>query len=692
MMRVWLLLVLAFAVARPALAVPAPRPYATVELVAESAAPAAGRTTTLAIVITPEAGWHTYWKNPGGAGLESVADWTLPAGLSASPLAYPVPKTFTVAGIVNYVFEGETLLLADLAVPAGLARGTRLPIRLQLEYLVCDDKICVPETATRSVDLIVGDGKPDPDARGRFARARGALPAAAGWPAVAESRDARFRLGVRTALSGSLAGAYFFPVADGIIDYDAPQAVHLTDSGLVIETAAVSDELPATVEGVLRLDYADGSMGGVEIAARPGTVATGGKLLAAAAPDAGASPPPVSGALAFALAVLGGLLLNVMPCVFPILGLKALSLARAGETEPQARREALAYALGAVAACLALGAAILALRAAGASIGWAFQLQDPRVILLLFLLIVAITLNLAGLFEVGQPDLGGERLAAKRGGVGAFWTGVLAAFVATPCTGPFMGLALGAAILLPAATGLLVFAGLGLGLALPFLALGFVPALRRRLPRPGPWLLTFRRLMAVPMLLTALALLWVLSRQAGLPGVERALGAAALLGLGLWWLGLRQRAGRATLPPLLIALGSLAALPFISPLPKGAAAVGRASALPASEAFSEQRLLTLRAARTPVFVYFTADWCITCKVNETGVLAAPEVVAAFERAGVATLVGDWTNADPAITRFLERQGRAGVPLYLYFAPGTGKPVTLPQILDRDDLVEMTRGG
>jgi thiol:disulfide interchange protein len=184
----------------------------------------------------------------------------------------------------------------------------------------------------------------------------------------------------------------------------------------------------------------------------------------------------------------------------------------------------------------------------------------------------------------------------------------------------------------------------------------------------------------------------VLSRQAGLPGVERALGAAALLGLGLWWLGLRQRAGRATLPPLLIALGSLAALPFISPLPKGAAAVGRASALPASEAFSEQRLLTLRAARTPVFVYFTADWCITCKVNETGVLAAPEVVAAFERAGVATLVGDWTNADPAITRFLERQGRAGVPLYLYFAPGAGKPVTLPQILDRDDLVEMTRGG
>ncbi|MET1111340.1 MAG: thioredoxin family protein, partial [Allosphingosinicella sp.] len=372
---------------------------------------------------------------------------------------------------------------------------------------------------------------------------------------------------------------------------------------------------------------------------------------------------------AFFGAVLGGLLLNVMPCVFPILSLKALSLARAGGDERSARREALAYTAGAVLACLALGAVLLAVRAGGATVGWAFQLQDPRVILLLLLLVTAIALNLAGLFDL--PSLGGRLAGGAR--TGAFGTGALAAFVATPCTGPFMGAALGAALILPAAAALAVFAGLGLGLALPFLLLGFVPALRRRLPRPGPWMVRFRHILALPMALTALGLAWILERQTGLAGLAVGLAAAAALGLILWRAG--RRHGWWPLAPALLAAGAAAA--FL-PAPSAPAGARTGGAL-AAEPFSEARLAQLRAGGRPVFVYFTADWCLTCKVNEAAVLDQDEVAAAFAQKKVAVLVGDWTRGDAAIGRFLEKHGRSGVPLYLWYGPG-GEVEVLPQIL------------
>jgi thiol:disulfide interchange protein len=379
------------------------------------------------------------------------------------------------------------------------------------------------------------------------------------------------------------------------------------------------------------------------------------------------------------------LLLNIMPCVFPILSLKAVSLAKAGGEEGAARREALAYTGGAVLICLALGAALLALRAGGAAAGWAFQLQDPRVILVLLLLTTVIALNLAGLFEL--PALtGGDRLASKRGAGGAFWTGALAAFVATPCTGPFMGAALGAALVLPTTVALAIFAGLGLGLALPFLLLGFVPALRRRLPRPGPWMARFRRLMSVPMFLTALALAWILGRQAGVDGMTLGLAAALLIALALWWFGRRQGQGRAWLPlaPAMLTAGAaLMLVPTLASEPAQASAQGALK----SEPFSEARLAALQQEQKPVFVYFTADWCVTCKVNEKGALDRKVVADAFAKRQVAVLVGDWTRGDAAIGRFLDKHGRSGVPLYLYYAPG--KPVeVLPQVLTPSRLVSM----
>jgi thiol:disulfide interchange protein len=465
--------------------------------------------------------------------------------------------------------------------------------------------------------------------------------------------------------------AYFFPLTDGAIDYAAEQTVTRDSDALIIETKAGAQQ-PSSVAGVLQL--ANGQ--GLAVTARAGDVPTPS--------DSGNLEGSSAIVAALLGAILGGLLLNVMPCVFPILSLKALALAKVGGDEAGARREALAYTAGAVAVCLALGGAVLALRAGGASAGWAFQLQDPRVILVLLLLVTGIALNLAGLFELPSIGIGG-RLASAGGATGAFWTGALAAFVATPCTGPFMAAALGAALLLPLPAALAVFAGLGLGLALPFLVLGFVPAARRLLPKPGPWMNRLRHVLSVPMFITALGLAWVLGRQSGVDGMAMGLAAALALGLSLWWMSSRHGDGRAWLRFAPAAAAVAAGLLF---LPVGGQAGAIASPL-AAEPFSEAKLAALRTEGRPVFAYFTADWCITCKVNEKTVLQREEVSRAFVGDNVAVLVGDWTGGDAAIGRFLEAQGRSGVPLYIYYAPGKA-PQILPQLLTVPRVVSLTQ--
>jgi thiol:disulfide interchange protein len=632
----------------------------------EPARPAAspGSTTTLAIVMRPKLGWHGYWKNPGDSGTETRVEWTLPAGVTAGPLQYPVPEPLLISGLMNYVYGSEHALLVDLKVPSNAVAGSSLPVRAKLDYLVCTKEICVPESATVAAELRVGT----PGGRGAVDTYRQALPKPLGSQAQFQVDGERVRFGIPYPASASLAEAHFFPLTHGAIDYAAPQSVTREGDMLVIETAAgESAGALKTVGGVLRI----GERQGLSLTARPGAVA------------GAAQGSELSIVAALLGAVLGGLLLNIMPCVFPILSLKALSLAKAGGDERAARHEGLAYTLGAVLTCLALGGALLALRASGEAAGWAFQLQDPRVILILLLLVTAIALNLAGLFELPSLGLGG-RLAGAGGAGGAFWTGALAAFVATPCTGPFMGAALGAALVLPAAAALAIFGGLGLGLALPFLLIGFVPALRRRLPRPGPWMNRFRHVLSIPMFLTALALAWVLSRQTGTEGLLLGLAAALILAAALWWLG--RRATRSVLPLGVAGAAIVAALFFIPTVaPTSAASQG----LPlGAEAFSEARLATLRKEGRPVFVYFTADWCITCKVNEKGALSSGEVERAFGQKKVAVLVGDWTRGEASIGRFLAQHGRSGVPLYLYYEPGRA-PEILPQLLTSGRLVALT---
>jgi thiol:disulfide interchange protein len=390
--------------------------------------------------------------------------------------------------------------------------------------------------------------------------------------------------------------------------------------------------------------------------------------------------------LAWALfgALLGGLLLNLMPCVFPILSLKALHLARSGSSNESARRDALAYAAGAMATCLLLGIALLGLREAGMAAGWSFQLQSPYVVLALLALVTGIALNLAGLFHVRAPSL--EQRSKPSGVAGSFGTGALAAFIATPCSAPFMASALGAALLLPPFQGLLVFAALGLGLALPFLAIGWFPALRSRLPRPGAWMAILQRVLSVPMLITALGLAWVLGRQVGIDGMALGLAAVLLLALGLWWVGLRQHEGKSRswlplIPAALLSIGTASVIPAVASVPAAVAAEELV------EPFSATRLAELRAKGTPVFVDFTADWCLTCKVNEKVAIERPATRAAFARHGVVTLVGDWTRGDPAITRFLAGHGRNSIPFYLFYARGKEARV-LPQILTTGRLVAM----
>jgi len=650
-------------------------PHLAMRLVAETPTPAAGQQVTLALDTKPQPGWHGYWQNPGDAGFPAKLDWTLPKGASVSDPAYPIPGTLLIAGLMNYVFEAPYAPLVTFNVPAGLAAGTKLPVKLHAAYLVCTQTICVPESADLAIDLVVGDGTITPDARAQFDTWRRAIPKPLDAKATFQASGGQMRIAVPYPASAPVAAdAYFFPITTGLVDYAAPQKVTRDGDRVVIETKA-GPSPKGPLSGVLRIAPGRGLMvtaaaGTVSAASGSATGAPGGVWLATL--------------IAFAGAILGGLILNVMPCVFPILSLKALSLVRGHLDERSARHEALAYTAGVVAVCVALGGAILALRAGGSAVGWAFQLQDPRSIMVLLLLAVALALNFGGLFEIPTP-----RFVNQAGGAGgAFATGALAAFIATPCAGPFMGAALGAALVLPWPAALAIFAGLGIGLALPFLALGFVPALRKRLPKPGAWMENFRRFLSIPMWLTAIALAWVLGRQIGVDGMTEGLLVVLGAGIVLWAAGRRQARGLGFGTPAVIMLVAIvAAGVWLASVAHRPAAVTTREA-GAAEPFSEARLAALRAQGRPVFVYFTADWCLTCKVNEKAAIETDATRSAFAAHKVAVLVGDWTDGDPALGRFIEAHNRAGVPLYLYYAPGAAEPRVLPQVLTSSMLAEL----
>ena len=647
--RLLLLLTLLFAV--PA-AAQLPRQNAIQpELIAEGPAVPGGE-VELAILMHTKPGWHGYWLNPGDAGLPMSIEWQLPEGTAVGPLRYPVPDRLLVAGIVNYVYEKDYAVLTRLKVPQGVAGP--LLIRAKANWLACTDKVCVPERGEFSLQVPVG-AMAAKDAR--FDEWRRALPRPLAAPAHFKLSGDRLEIAVPLPASVEIGQPYYFPADDGPVDYAAPQTFRRKGDKLIAELKRRRGE-PQTLSGLLAL----GDGRGLEIRALPGPVPEGGRTVGSLSSNAVL--------LAMLGALAGGLFLNLMPCVFPILALKALHLAKSGAGERHARRDALAYTAGAVVGTGLLGAVLLAIRAGGSAVGWAFQLQDPRTIVVLLLLAAGITLNLLRTFEL--PVMAGEHNPG-----GSFGTGALAAFVATPCAGPFLGAALGTALLLPAYGSIAVFAALGLGLAIPFLLVAFVPALRMRLPRPGPWMARFQRFLAIPMAATAVGCLWLLWRQGGQSALLVGVAAVALLGLLLWLVGLRQRHGSTigwvAVAGALLLTGVAAALVPQSPVVSSRVPLG-------SAAWSEEAVSRELAKGHPLFVYFTADWCLTCKANEAAAIERDSTRDAFEKAGVKVLVGDWTNGDPAITRFLESRGRAGVPLYLWYKPGKAEPEELPQIL------------
>ncbi|MEM8724051.1 MAG: thioredoxin family protein [Pseudomonadota bacterium] len=628
--------------------------------------PKPGEEWILALKFTPSAPeWHGYWSNPGDAGQGMRLELDLPDGWEMGEALYPVPETLLIGDLMNHIYEGQYAVLVPVRVPEDAVVEGLPDIGGYVDYLACTDRVCVPQDAALSIGM-----------GGDFARWRAEVAPTLDAASSFEVNGGNLRLAIPLPEAVMLDSPHVFISNEQLVNYAAVQTFRRDGDTLVVEIPLTQygAEEPSAVGGILSF----GGETGVEFGAIPGDVPSGGEMIAG--PVGMAGTPPLWTLILGAL--VGGLILNIMPCVFPILSLKALSLARAGESEAEARREGIAYTAGVVLACVGLGALMLALRAAGEQVGWAFQLQSPGVVIVLLVLAAMITANFAGVFEL--PSLSFTQSGQP---AGAFATGLLAAFAATPCTGPFMAAALGAALLLPAPLALLLFAMLGLGLALPFLLIGFVPALRGMLPKPGAWMETFRRIMAIPMGLTTLALIWLTVQLGGRGFALFALVMLFGIILALWVVGKLQQRGKMAWPAF-----GLVAAPFLIfgafSLPSSYAAQTRdlSESLLAPREFSRDALAEARASGQPVFLWFTADWCVTCKVNESVAIEREATAEAFKDAGVIAMVGDWTVRDEEITGFLTEQGAAGVPLYLWYEPGA-EGEQLPQVLTPDMLTE-----
>ena len=635
-------------------------PRARVTLVADHLAIAPGQAFQLGLRIRLAPRWHSYWRHAGDAGAPTEISLTLPEGSTAGPIAWPTPQAIPFGPLMSFGYYGEVVLPMQITPPASLRAGDVFSISAQATWLVCDD-ICIPEEGSfRLVLPVVAEAQTNPDLTPLFAAA--ALPRPSPWQAIATIQGDALRLRLTGPGLGreSLKEALFIPGASGLLDHAAPQRLsHGTDwLELTLKRAERPENLD-TLEGVLLLTDQGGRRLGYDIAA---PLLTGAVFL------------PLWQALIFAL--IGGVILNLMPCVFPVLAMKAMALARLGGAARGAvRLEAAAYTAGAVVSFTALAGLLLALRGAGMALGWGFQFTSPVFVLAIAWLMLAVGLNLSGVFALGGPIGAGGHIAARGGFLGSFATGALAVLVASPCTAPFMAAAIGAALVMPAPATLAVFAALGLGLAAPTLILALAPGLTRLLPRPGPWMEKLRRIMAWPMYGAALWLVWVLWAQSGWPGVALALAGGLGLGFAAWIFGRAQSEGRRRLGPVLAALALLLALPFGL-----TAAPPTPPAAETAESWNPARVEALRAQGKGVFLNVTAAWCITCQVNERIALRRDAVQAAMVTRGIVYLKADWTRGDPAITALLRSHGREGVPLYLFWPPGGGEAVILPEVL------------
>ena len=658
----------------------------------------AGKPVWLGLQLAHQPDWHTYWKNSGDSGLPTMLEWQLPDGITAGEIAWPTPKKIPIGTLANYGYEHTVLLPVPLTVAPGF-NAQQLDITLKAAWLVCR-KECIPQEGEFTLSLPV---KGSTAASGQAFQA--AFEAA---PKALATGSSQLEVN-GTALKVSLAGLpaalqgqtlALFPETSGVIEpagawqqawQGAVWTAQLPLSGQRTESPASMPLVVAYNNAAYRIDApVKGDWPtAASVAVVSPALAAALKANSAATPAVRpAAPSSISLLAALLGALLGGMILNLMPCVFPVLAIKVVGFVN---EKSQATRltSGLAYSAGVVLSFLALGALLLGLRAAGDQLGWGFQLQSPAVVAALAALFTLLGLNLAGLFEFGAilPSRA-MNLQSKNPGVNAFLSGVLATAIASPCTAPFMGASLGYAVGLPALQALAVFGAIGVGMALPYLALSALPGLARALPRPGAWMVTFKQLMAFPMFATVAWLVWVLGQQSGIDGAGALLALLVLLSLAVWALGLNgtARRGIATFSIALFALGIWTIGPnIIKPaLTPATAAASR------WQDWQPGQVAQLTAQGQSVFVDFTAAWCVTCQYNKKTTLANADVLADMDAKKVALLRADWTRRDPAVTQALAELGRSGVPVYVIYKPGR-TPVVLSEILSvRDVRAELAK--
>ena len=621
-------------------------PRATVTLISDTERVAPGQPYRVALRLRLAPGWHTYWQNPGDAGIAPELAFTLPPGVTAGPIIWPTPTRQPEDALMTYGYAGEVILPATISGGPG-------PVTIDAIWLVCA-KICVPEEGKFTLDL--PSGPPQPSAQtALFARADAAQPRPSPFPAHFAPDGTLTLIGEGIEAT---ADAWFMPLTPDAIAASAKQSITTAPGRLTLTlrpAAAFRPDLP--LAGVLVLRDRGGAETALAIAATPAPI-----------------EPSVSPLLhILAAAFLGGLILNLMPCVFPVLAMKAIGLAgMTGQSRAHARIHAAAYAGGVMATFIAIAFTLLALRHAGAAAGWGFQFQSPLFVGLMACVLFAVGLNLSGVFHIGGNVGAGQSFADRDGLPGSFFAGTLAVLVATPCTAPFMSIALTTGLAGTPLTTVVVFAALGAGLAAPYVLLASLPVCARLLPRPGAWMDVLKQVLAFPMYGAVVWLIWVISIETGPPGVLATATALTLVAFAAWAMQFRPRIGRP-----IAALAGIGAIVLIANLTLSDAIH---PPTPGAEAFSTPRLAELRAAGKPVFVNITAAWCVSCLVNERVALSRDSTRAALAERGIAYLKGDWTRQDPAITAYLKSNGADGVPFYIYYPPNHRAPVVLPQIL------------
>jgi thiol:disulfide interchange protein DsbD len=647
-------------------------------LVSESSSIRPGTPLTVAIRLEMDEGWHTYWKNPADSGLPTRITWRLPEGLTPGALQWPRPQRLSAPPLMSYGYEGEVLLPVEITVVPSLKPGTDVELAGRVDWLECREA-CIPGKADLSLVLPVRAEAPAPSALApRFAETRLLLPAPAEeWKVEALATPKGLGLSFRAPRSSAARDAYFFASDPQVLDYAATQPLRRAGESQVLDLTRdpnASKDVKR-LRGVLVAELS-GRTVALDVDA---PIAAG----AAAAPARGETTAATGLPVALGLAFLGGLVLNLMPCVLPVLSLKVLAFVKQASEEGRPWRHGVAFTAGVLACFWALAGLLLALRAAGEQVGWGFQLQSPAFVVFLAALFCLLALNLFGVFEIGTSLIAAGNLNAGRTGLAAsFGSGALATIVATPCTAPFMGSALGFGLSQPPAVSLLVFTSLALGMAAPYLVLSLYPGWLRFVPRPGPWMESFKQLMGFFLMATVAALVWLFGRQVGVDGMAALLAALLAIGVGAWVYG---RASSSTCVRRRIA-GSAAAVALVTVglvvgLSRAGASAPNAESSGEWQPWSAERVDEVVRSGRPVFVDFTADWCLTCQVNERVVLRDAEVQERLREKGVVVMRADWTRHDPRVTEALAAHGREGVPLYVFYGAGPGaEPKVLPEVI------------